>query len=168
MVVEAELVYLLRAVNLCMKGIVPTMDSENTEQSIEPDALIEISEDVVDAPSEPVVENSVEAIQEPVPSVSGAAISKGGVDAVLLSACVYKNPASRKSLTVHHLQRRLNELGYKDAYADKDGWYGDLTRDAVAAYQKDNGLAVDGAVGIMDAATMKKIFAGDVNVSIAE
>lgn len=167
-VVEVELVYLLRAVNLCVKGIVLTMDNENIEQSIEPDASIETNEDTVGTSSEPTVESSIEPIQEPAPSVHGAAISKGGVDAVLLSACIYKNPASRKSLTIHHLQRRLNELGYKDAYADKDGWYGDLTRDAVAAYQKDNGIAVDGAVGIVDATTMEKLFAGDANVYIAE
>lgn len=59
-------------------------------------------------------------------------------DTVYLSACVYKNPKARKSLTVHHLQRRLVELGFDVAGADKDGWYGDLTATAVGEWQKAN------------------------------
>jgi hypothetical protein len=152
------------------------MDSENTEQPVESteatvvneDTPVETvepaSQDVADAP----IESTGSGIQAPVPAAHGAAISKEGVDDVLLSACIYKNPATRKSLSVHHLQRRLNELGYREAYSDKDGWYGDLTRDAVAAYQKDNGLAVDGAVGSVDSATINKLFAGDANVRVVE
>lgn len=59
-------------------------------------------------------------------------------DTVHLSACVYKNPYARKSLSVHHLQRRLVELGFDVAGADKDGWYGDLTAQAVGQWQKAN------------------------------
>lgn len=146
-----------------MKGKVLTMDSENTEQPEENTEEIVASEDVTSAPV------AVEApVEVEVPSARGAAVTKEGIDPVLLSVCIYKNPAARKSLSVHHLQRRLNELGYHDAYGDKDGWYGDLTRTAVAAYQKDNGLVVDGREGLMDEATLKKIFAGDQNVFIAE
>lgn len=150
-----------------MKGKVLTMDSENIEQPEENTEEIVASEDVTSTPVE--VEAEVEVkVEAPVPAARGAAVTKEGIDPVLLSVCIYKNPAARKSLSVHHLQRRLNELGYHDAYGDKDGWYGDLTRAAVAAYQKDNGLVVDGREGLMDEVTLKKIFAGDPNVFIAE
>ncbi|MCM8899788.1 peptidoglycan-binding protein [Caldicoprobacter algeriensis] len=43
------------------------------------------------------------------------------------------------------LQRRLNELGYNCGAAD--GVFGSRTRQAVMAFQRDNGLAVDGIVG---------------------
>jgi hypothetical protein len=42
------------------------------------------------------------------------------------------------------LQKRLNELG---AAVIEDGHFGPLTRDAVIAFQRDYGLAVDGVVG---------------------
>lgn len=97
------------------------------------------------------------------PATKNAAVSGSAVDDVQLSQCVYKNTYSRKSLTVHHVQRRLVEWGYRDAGADKDGWYGDLTMSAVAAFQKANGL--DGA-GMMNAATLEALFKGDDNVRI--
>jgi peptidoglycan hydrolase-like protein with peptidoglycan-binding domain len=152
------------------KGTVLLMNNENAEEPTELDEQTTASEDVTSA-SVDVADSSgdVQApVPAPVPSAGGAAVTKEGIDPVLLSVCIYKNPAARKSLTIHHLQRRLNELGYHDAYGDKDGWYGDLTRAAVAAYQKDNGLVVDGREGLMDEATLKKIFAGDSNVFIAE
>jgi peptidoglycan hydrolase-like protein with peptidoglycan-binding domain len=76
---------------------------------------------------------------------------------------VYKNKYARKSLTVHHIQRRLVEWGHRDAGSDKDGWYGDITKSAVAAFQKARGL--EGA-GDMNAATLTALFDGDENVRI--
>jgi peptidoglycan hydrolase-like protein with peptidoglycan-binding domain len=110
-------------------------------------------------PAQPV---AVEPPRREVPQPS-AAVSGKNVDDVLLAQCIYKNPAARKSLTVHHLQRRLNELGYTDANADKDGWLGDLTKLAIEKFQKAKGLSVTGSV---DADTLKKIFEGDRNVNI--
>ena len=52
------------------------------------------------------------------------------------------------------LQRRLNELGYNCGVAD--GIFGSRTRQAVMAFQRDNGLAVDGIVGPK---TIAKLFA---------
>lgn len=92
-----------------------------------------------------------------------AVVGGGETDAVMLSRCVFKNPAARKSLTVHHLQRRLTELGYREADADKDGWYGDLTRNAVAAFQRDRKLDGD---GLMTEQTLLAIFNGDLNVTV--
>ena len=90
-------------------------------------------------------------------------VGLGDKDEVALAQCVYKNMYSRKSLTVHHLQRRLAELGYGEASADLDGWYGDLTKESVRQYQGDNNLE---ATGVMDADTFKRIFKGDPNVMV--
>ena len=90
-------------------------------------------------------------------------VGLGDKDEVLLAQCVYKNMYTRKSLTVHHLQRRLAELGYGEASADLDGWYGDLTKESVRQYQGDNKLE---ATGVMDADTFKRIFKGDPNVMV--
>jgi hypothetical protein len=84
-------------------------------------------------------------------------------DTVYLSKCIFKNKYARKSLTVHHLQRRLYELGFKDAYSDKDGWYGDLTAKSVMEYQEVNGFE---PTGIVDAATFEDIFTGDAAVTV--
>lgn len=97
------------------------------------------------------------------PSPRGQAVSGSDTDTVLLASIVFKNPAARKSLSVHHMQRRLAELGYADAHTDKDGWYGDLTRKAVSEYQRDNGLGGD---GVVDAATLEHLFADDSNVAL--
>ena len=96
-------------------------------------------------------------------AVATHVVGSGDKDEVYLKQCVYKNMYARKSLTVHHLQRRLAELGYGDAAADRDGWYGDLTMESVKAFQGDNKLE---ATGITDADTFKRIFAGDPNVKV--
>ena len=98
-----------------------------------------------------------------VPAAKNAAVSGNAVDDVLLSQCVYKNMYARKSLSVHHVQRRLVERGYTNAVGDKDGWYGDLTKDAVASFQKAHGI--EGA-GTMNAATLTALFDGDENVNV--
>lgn len=90
-------------------------------------------------------------------------VTDAAKDPVFLSACVYMNKFNRKSLTVHHLQRRLDELGYGDAAADKDGWYGELTAHAVAQFQKDNRIE---ATGQMNAQTFQAVFNGDANVEV--
>jgi len=91
------------------------------------------------------------------------AVSGKAKDDVMLSRCEYKSATTRKSLTVHHVQRRLIELGYTSVRADKDGWYADATRDAVAKYQASIGGE---ATGMMDVATFTALFAGDVNVVV--
>lgn len=103
----------------------------------------------------------VEQPQEPMP-VANAAVT-GDVDEVLLSKCVYENKFERKSLTIHHIQRRLEELGYKDVVGDRDGWLGELTMMSVNQFQQDRGLDVtDKSV---DVNTFLAIFAGDPNVN---
>jgi peptidoglycan hydrolase-like protein with peptidoglycan-binding domain len=87
----------------------------------------------------------------------------GDRDDIYLEHCIVKNAANRKSLTVHHLQRRLYELGYKSASKDRDGYYGNNTIEAVAAWQAASNIE---ATGVIDAESFKKIFTGD-NIVVA-
>jgi peptidoglycan hydrolase-like protein with peptidoglycan-binding domain len=136
------------------------------ETYIEPTGDIEIDEPVEVVEVEPEQVIVEEPMPEPVvveqPQASHA-VSGEDVDDVILANCVYKNVYARKSLTVHHLQRRLIELGYKDADADKDGWLGDETVASIKDFQADKGMDVTGSV---DADTFMKIFEGDVHVRV--
>lgn len=90
-------------------------------------------------------------------------VSGKEVDDVALSAMVYKNPINRKSLSVHHLQRRLNELGFTSAFLDKDGWLGDGTKIAIEDFRKSKNLPNS---GLIDAETLKVLFEGDAGVNL--
>lgn len=120
----------------------------------------EVTEEVVEVEVVSAAPTAPKKVSQPsAPAVVGA----GDRDDVLLSRCEFKSKVTRKSLSVHHLQRRLAELGYRDAATDKDGWYGDLTRRAVGLFQTDRKLDGD---GIVDAATLTAIFDGDSNVNV--
>ena len=93
-------------------------------------------------------------------------VGGGERDDVFLTQIVYKNTRHKKSLTVHHLQARLNELGYASAAADPDGYYGDHTVKAVRAFQQDNGIAPPSNDTSMDATTFSAIFKDDPNVRV--
>ena len=138
--------------------------SEVTEAlSIEETSTIDAS---AGAPS---AELKPELKPEPKPDVNvnakryGVVVSGADTDEVFISKCVYMNKAARKSLSVHHLQRRLIELGYRDAGSDKDGWYGEGTRTGVSAFQAANSITGD---GLMDGPTLVAIFAGDPHVTV--
>lgn len=145
------------------------MDSNNSQdQNIEAkDELVEVEK------LKPLVEETVKPEEKAdttkpkpentAPATTNAVVGGGLTDAVHLSKCIYKNAFARKSLTVHHVQRRLVELGYKVADSDKDGWYGDMTKLAVSQFQADNGTEGDGT---MNAATFSELFAGDHNVTV--
>lgn len=156
-------------------NIEPAGDIEAVADEAVVEAPVEVVEEQVSAPAvEPeqvvVEEPTPEPVPEPTPESVAAqqpkasqAVSGEDVDDVLLANCVYKNVYARKSLTVHHLQRRLIELGYKDADADKDGWLGDETVASIKDFQADKGMDVTGSV---DADTFTKIFEGDVHVRV--
>lgn len=150
-----------------------------------------MSEEIIDTGiiEEPIIEAPVEVVEEPVVEVpvveepaapaqpehipaatptptakpvEGVVVSGKDVDEVYLAKCVYKNKFERKSLTIHHLQRRLAELGYPDAASDKDGYLGDLTQLSIEKFQEANGLPV----GKIDETTFSKIFQGDPHVHV--
>lgn len=106
----------------------------------------------------------IEDAENSLPTPSGpAVVGLGETDIVKVSSIVYRNEAARKSLSVHHLQRRLGELGYEDARKDKDGYFGPLTRRAVALFQEQNKLEPNGEVSLV---TLKKLFKDDPNVDV--
>ena len=159
------------------------MDQENLDTDNIPTVVDDSPTVVIDIPAAPapepveveepkpvvVEEPKPEPVPEvkPIPVVTKPAekhvVGTGDTDDVYLAKCVYKNIYERKSLTIHHLQRRLEELGYKDVVGDKDGWLGELTMMSVEKFQKDKGLA---ATGKVDAETFKKIFEEDTNVNV--
>ena len=61
---------------------------------------------------------------------------------------------------VRELQRRLRELGYLSGSADGD--FGDATEQAVRAFQRNNGLTVDGKVG---SATLEKLYSSSAKAA---
>jgi peptidoglycan hydrolase-like protein with peptidoglycan-binding domain len=107
---------------------------------------------------------TLDDIENSKPTPAGpAVVSNNDVDDVVLAKIVYKNLYARKSLSVHHVQRRLIELGYAEAGKDKDGYYGDHTKTAVARFQKENKLEGE---GMTDARTLILLFTGDPNVNV--
>lgn len=142
---------------------------------IEVEDIAEV-EEVIDTPAEveEVAEVEIVEVVEPevapkksasksVPPTTYAVVSGGAVDPVRLSKCVYKNMRSKRSLTVHHLQRRLKEWGFNEAYLDKDGFFGDHTLNAVNEFRSARGIE---ASVPMDAKTFSAIFEGDTNVTV--
>jgi hypothetical protein len=137
--------------------------ADNTDAADVETAIVETVEAPIEV-EEVIAPAAPTQVAKPAAHVSpSAVVGTGDRDDVLLSRCVFKSVATRKSLSVHHLQRRLVELGYPDAGSDKDGWYGDLTRMAVGFFQADHNLAGD---GIADAVTLTAIFDGDNNVTV--
>ena len=130
---------------------------------------VEVEEPKPVAVEEPEPEPEPVVVPEVVPTLvvdtptEKHVIGTGDADDVYLAKCVYKNIYERKSLTIHHLQRRLEELGYNDVVGDKDGWLGELTMIAIEKFQQDKGLA---STGTVDADTFRQIFEGDSNVNV--
>ena len=67
---------------------------------------------------------------------------------------------------VKNLQKRLRELGYYDRTCDGD--YGDVTVKAVKAFQKNNGLTVDGVAGPSTLNKLNSSSAVDANGKTAQ
>lgn len=98
------------------------------------------------------------------PSAPGAVVSPhSDTDPVRHAQAIYESKHSRKSLTVHHLQRRLTDLGYAEAAADRDGWYSAYTALAVTNWQKDKGYE---ETGLITRDQFAEVFDGDVNVEV--
>ena len=130
------------------------------EPEVEPEVVVEAPKVVIDPKSKGAMPIPTAMVALPEPA-GPAVVSDGLVDPVYLSKAVYRNTLARKSLTVHHLQRRLNELGYSVAYGDKDGWYGDGTQMAIDSFRADKKIE---ATGQIDKDTFLAIFENDPNV----
>lgn len=151
----------------------PIVDQDqDPEPIVDQDPEVIVDPDPIPVKTAPIIEiTDGGMVPVPAPPVARpeiipagpAVVGLGVVDEVFLDKCIYKNLYNRKSLTIHHLQRRLYELGYIVALKDKDGYYGDLTREAVSQFQADRGLVGD---GLMTAESFELIFANDQNVKV--
>ena len=135
------------------EAIAPEVEAEELISEVEAEEVVEV---VAPAYTETVSTPSV-------PATTHAVVSNDAVDTVHVSKVVVHNKAQKKSLSVHHLQRRLNEWGFTSAYLDKDGYCGDHTISAISAFQTHVGLPVTGAP---DFTTLERIFEGDTNVKL--
>lgn len=103
---------------------------------------------------------AVESPDTPVVPKSPYAVVGGGVqDPVMVNV----DEGSAKSLSVHHIQRRLAERGFGDVYRDRDGFWREGTTDALRAFQE--------ALGLQDAdrvTVLRSLFENDDNVEIVE
>lgn len=140
-----------------------TASADTTKAAVKPEPTSDAATEVEESVAASAVTSSQAKKRGTVPAAPYAVVGTGDTDTVYLSKCIYKNMYARKSLTIHHLQRRLTELGYAVADSDKDGWYGELTKEAVAQAQKDFGVE---DTGIIDAGTFAAIFDGDHNVTV--
>jgi peptidoglycan hydrolase-like protein with peptidoglycan-binding domain len=129
----------------------------------EPTVVVEEPTPVAEPEPQPEPEPVPAPVEPPAPMPAANAAVTGDVDEVLLAKCVYENKFERKSLTIHHIQRRLEELGYKDVIGDRDGWLGELTMMSVNQFQQDRGMDV--TEKSVDTNTFLAIFAGDPNVN---
>lgn len=85
---------------------------------------------------------------------------KSGKSATIISRVLKKKIVTMKGDDVKAVQAKLISLGYNLGKWRDDGKYGPCTRKAVIAYQKDNGLEVDGKVGPNTTAALGFIWAG--------
>jgi hypothetical protein len=162
-------------------------------EELKPDVELEIVAEPVVEEAEPVAEaeDAVEPVVVPEPprrtivpipvnieeviaKLEAEAIKPAGpfvisadaeVDTVKVSAIKFKNLSARRSISVYHTQRRLKELGYAEAGADREGFYAEGTKVAMEKFQADKGLAVEGMPNLE---TLEKLFDGDVNVRVEE
>jgi hypothetical protein len=136
----------------------PVVEEAVVEEAVAPAVVVE------DLKYAAPVAVTREDIENYLPTPAGpAVVGTGVVDDVVLSSCVYKNDANRRSLTVYHVQRKLIELELLQDGLVKAGYYGDLTKQAVAAFQAANSIVGD---GLMNAETFTALFEGDPNVRI--
>ncbi len=144
--------------------------AQHTDAAVEAEVEVvaEAEAEVVVVADDTEVPEKVEAPVTPAAKKSSAPASEYAVvsgkdkDEVRLSAIVFENVRAKKSLSVHHLQRRLREWGFDGGYTDRDGWYGVSTREAVHAFQEAQGLLV----GDIDMNTLSVLFENDNNVRL--
>jgi len=142
-----------------------TPEDEAKEPAAEADGDISMyAAPVEDKPEPEPKKKPAKQTRKPKPREPYAVVGRGETDQVLYSRAVpLERAKTRKSLTIHHLQRRLAELGYPEAGADLDGRWGALTGRAVEAWQADAGHEV---TGDLTKEQFAEIFSDDINVTV--
>lgn len=96
---------------------------------------------------------------EAAPKSAYAVVSGKGVDDVKVSV----NREAGKSLSVHHIQRRLVERGYPGVYGDRDGFWKDATQTALEEFAGDRDLDVANLREVLES-----LFENDSNVRLVD
>lgn len=92
----------------------------------------------------------------------GNAVSGEDTDPIKYSSA--KPSLNKRVLTVLHIQRRLAEEGFVEAASAPGGQYDELTKRAVAAYQKSLNKP---ETGVLTRVQFEDLFEGDPNVAIS-
>lgn len=150
----------------------PSIKVETPEVEVEEVIVpaVEVEEEVVVAATpaytekveEPVIVSAPASVSK-APATKYAVVSGDSVDTVFVSKVVVHNRAQKKSLSVHHVQRRLSEWGFVGAFLDRDGYCGDNTVTALTEFQA---LAKLPETGKPDYQTLSALFEGDTNVKL--
>lgn len=149
------------------KVVAPKVDNEAPAIY---DAIVELPlPEAEEVAATPAYTENVDSVILPdarivVPPTTYAVVSNDLVDTIHASKVIVHNKSQKKSLSVHHVQRRLNEWGFTTAYLDKDGYCGDHTVSAISAFQAKVGVS---STGIPDYDTLALLFEGDTNVKLA-
>jgi hypothetical protein len=155
----------------------PIVDAPEVEELLVSDEAVTVEVVEAAAVSEPAPDEDMEEKEKvtapaaapsssnvsKAPSSAYAIVSSEKTDKVYLSKIIFKNIFQKKSLSVHHLQRRLAEWGIASADLDKDGYYGDGTLIAIGQFQVKVGLTHTGS---LNAETLKAVFENDNNVTV--
>lgn len=117
-------------------------ENENENESTNEDVVNDIV--IADIAVEVVADVVADVVKVPAPKKTTGkskmirgqhTITDNFRDTLHFDQVIIKNVFRKKSLTIHHIQRVLNDLGYTSVNADPDGFYGDGTLDAVRTYQ---------------------------------
>ena len=97
---------------------------------------------------------------EPAPKSAYAVVGRDVQDEVHLTV----GYGSGKSLTAHHIQRRLAERGFGEVYRDRDGFWRDGTDDALFQFRTSRNLPEDASMREI----LTSLFENDDNVKIVD
>jgi hypothetical protein len=125
--------------------------------SNELDAKLEEAPKPEAAPAEPVKAKRV--AKPEAPKSPNARIMGRGPDPVRVSTGL----GSGKSLTTHHIQRRLIERGFPSVYEDRDGFWREGTQSALNAFADVQGLSEASHRQILES-----LFENDDNVELKD
>ncbi len=140
--------------------------TEDSKTPAKPKASPKISVSSPDEEPKQASAESAGAKPTTAPIARDAVVSGGETDPVLYSKARVPGPTEpRKSLTVLHVQRRLNALGYTEADSSPAGRFDALTTVAVRRFQEDRG---EDATGVLTRDQFDALFQDDPNVTVTQ
>jgi peptidoglycan hydrolase-like protein with peptidoglycan-binding domain len=133
-----------------------------TEEDTKPEAE-EAENSVSDAPKPGAKKSTTSRTTLKRPTSKKVHVVSGQDTDEVLASRIMRNDKARKSLSVHHLQRRLAEWGFLEAVSDIDGYYGELTQRSLEAWQDATGAEHTDTPTHQQ---LRDLFEGDPNVTL--